>query len=114
MSVNLNDGEAFVGGRSKETAQRLLALADEKGIDQREVRATTGGYIVPEALAETPKKAAAKKAPADEKPADDEAADEAPAADEAEEKPADEADDSTAKVQSTTPAARRTTKSKES
>jgi hypothetical protein len=63
--VNIQPGEAFVAGRSRSQAQGLLALAAERGLDPTVVRATVGGYVVPEALLEEPKtpkpKAPAKK-----------------------------------------------------
>lgn len=41
---------AFFGPRSKENARRLLALADEIGIDQRLIRTTAGGYLIPDEI----------------------------------------------------------------
>lgn len=48
MKVNTPElGETFVWGQTKETAQRLLAAARETGHEVHEVRAVTGGFIVP-------------------------------------------------------------------
>lgn len=41
---------AFFGPRSKENARRLLALADELGIDQTLIRTTVGGYLIPDEI----------------------------------------------------------------
>lgn len=41
---------AFFGPRSKENARRLLALADELDIDQRLIRTTSGGYLIPDEI----------------------------------------------------------------
>jgi len=58
---------AFVGPRSKDTAKALLALADEQGLHPSVVRATDGGYHVPESIADAftapAEKAAPKEAP---------------------------------------------------
>lgn len=54
-----------VEGRSKEQAIKLLAAADKLGLDKSVVRTTTGGYFVPEEVAEEAAKpdAPEKKAP---------------------------------------------------
>lgn len=41
---------AFFGPRSKENARRLLALADELGVDQTLIRTTAGGYLIPDEI----------------------------------------------------------------
>jgi hypothetical protein len=43
----LNDGEAYVDGRSEETAKHLYELAEKAGVDQALVSTTSHGYIVP-------------------------------------------------------------------
>jgi hypothetical protein len=51
MKMHLNDGEAYLKGRSPETAQRLLDAAKEAGLEGQ-VRTTSYGYIVPQELAD--------------------------------------------------------------
>jgi len=57
----------FVGPRSKDTAKALLALADKQGLHPSVIRATDGGYNVPESIADAfaapAEKAAPKEAP---------------------------------------------------
>lgn len=54
-------------GRSRDNAILLIAAARELGLDETEIRTTSGGYLVPDAIAEhafpteAPKKAPAKK-----------------------------------------------------
>lgn len=43
----LNDGYAFVGPKSPDTARALLETAASVNIEAWEVRTTVGGYIVP-------------------------------------------------------------------
>lgn len=43
-------GETFVSGKTPETARALLDAAEALGIDRHEVRAVTGGFIVPDAV----------------------------------------------------------------
>lgn len=67
MAVEINEGEAFVEGLTKENAQALLAAAEALDVHPYEVRTGSGGFIVPEAVADKafpPKKqtAAEKKA----------------------------------------------------
>lgn len=62
--VTLHAGEAFVAGRSRENARALLDQAAERGEDPSVVRATVGGYIVPESFLDEPEpkpKAAPRK-----------------------------------------------------
>lgn len=61
LEPTLNDGEAYVPGRSEETARHLYELAKKHGIDQSLVSTTSHGYIVP---AELLSKKEAKKAEA--------------------------------------------------
>lgn len=49
MKHVLNDGEAYVAGRSPEKARELLALAAEKDL-VGSVRTTSSGYIIPTEL----------------------------------------------------------------
>jgi hypothetical protein len=46
----LDDGDAYIQGRSPEKARELLAAAEEAGIDTALVRTTSDGYIVPKEL----------------------------------------------------------------
>lgn len=47
LEPTLNDGEAYVDGRSEETARDLYERAKKAGIDQSRVSTTSHGYIVP-------------------------------------------------------------------
>lgn len=47
LEPTLNDGEAYVPGRSEETARHLMELAEKHGIDASRVSTTSHGYIVP-------------------------------------------------------------------
>lgn len=47
LEPTLNDGEAYVPGRSEETARHLMELADKAGVDPARVSTTSHGYIVP-------------------------------------------------------------------
>lgn len=47
----INEGDAFIEGRSPEKARELLAKAEAAGIDPGLVRTTSGGYLVPEEIA---------------------------------------------------------------
>jgi hypothetical protein len=49
--THLNDGEAFIEGRSAEKARELIEKAKEAGVDPSLIRTTSSGYIVPEELA---------------------------------------------------------------
>ena len=51
MKLQLNDGEAFVEGRSPQKARELLKAAEDAGLDTSLVRTTSSGYIVPKELA---------------------------------------------------------------
>ena len=48
----LREGEVFVYGLDRPTAQALLAAAREVGADRYSVRAIDGGFIVPEPVAD--------------------------------------------------------------
>ena len=52
MNIQINDGDSFVNGRSREKAQELLDRAEEMGISANLVRTTSNGYIVPSGLLE--------------------------------------------------------------
>lgn len=58
---DINEGEAFIAGRSQANAAAVLAAAEAAGVDASLVRTSSrGGYIVPEAVAdkyEAPEKA---------------------------------------------------------
>jgi hypothetical protein len=60
---NIDEGEAFVQGKTPENARALLAAAKEQGIDVALVRTANDGYIVPEALADVVTPAAEKPEP---------------------------------------------------
>lgn len=67
MAVEINEGEAFVEGLTQENAVALLAAAEALEVPVYEVRTASGGFVVPEAVADKafpPKKqtAAQKKA----------------------------------------------------
>jgi len=47
LEPTLNDGEAYVPGRSEETARHLMELAEKHGVDSSLVSTTSHGYIVP-------------------------------------------------------------------
>lgn len=47
LEPTLNDGEAYVPGRSEETARHLMELAEKHGVDSSKVSTTSHGYIVP-------------------------------------------------------------------
>jgi len=47
LEPTLNDGEAYVPGRSEETARHLFELAEKHGVDPARVSTTSHGYIVP-------------------------------------------------------------------
>lgn len=49
-TLKLEDGEAFVEGRSQSKARKLLKAAKDAKLDARVVRATSNGYIVPKSL----------------------------------------------------------------
>lgn len=55
--------QAFIPGRSRENARKVLAAAKKAGVDVQQVRTVDGGYFVPakvlEALSE--KKASPRK-----------------------------------------------------
>lgn len=51
MKLQLNDGEAFVEGRSPQKARELLAAAEAAGLDTGSVQTTSNGYIVPKEIA---------------------------------------------------------------
>lgn len=71
MAVEINEGEAFVEGLTQENAKALLEAAEALDVQVYEVRTTSGGFIVPEAVADKafpPKKqTAAQKKAAEEK-----------------------------------------------
>lgn len=66
--ANIKDGNAFVAGRDVERVRRLLALADELGIDQRLVQTRPGGYEVPAEIADAFEKEQAKTEKPTEEP----------------------------------------------
>lgn len=47
LEPTLNDGEAYVDGRSEEKARELHDLAEKAGVDWARVSTTSHGYIVP-------------------------------------------------------------------
>lgn len=51
MAVNLNDGEAFVEGLTQENAKALLAAAADLDQEAAVVRTASGGFVVPEEVA---------------------------------------------------------------
>jgi hypothetical protein len=51
MKMHLNDGEAYIKGRSPEKAAQLIQAAEDAGLEGS-VRTTSYGYIVPEQLAD--------------------------------------------------------------
>lgn len=50
ITPNLNDGEAFVNGRSEETARKLYEAAEKAGIDISLISTASHGYVVPKEL----------------------------------------------------------------
>lgn len=50
MKYQLNDGDAYIQGRSPEKSRELLEAAESAGIDPALVRTTSDGYIVPKEL----------------------------------------------------------------
>lgn len=50
--VNIADGNTYVVGRDIEQVRRLLAIAEEIGLDPAVVQTRNGGYEVPNAVAE--------------------------------------------------------------
>lgn len=50
ITPNLQDGEAYVEGRSEATARKLYLAADKAGIDVSQISTTSHGYIVPKEL----------------------------------------------------------------
>lgn len=50
LEPTLNDGEAYVDGRSEAKARELRDLAEKAGIDWARVSTTSHGYIVPAEL----------------------------------------------------------------
>lgn len=50
LEPTLNDGQAYVPGRSEDTARHLMELAEKAGLDASVVSTTSHGYIVPEEL----------------------------------------------------------------
>lgn len=70
LEPTLNDGEAYVDGRSEDKARELHEAAKRAGIDWARVSTTSHGYIVPAELVETEE---AEEESAEE--AEDEAAD---------------------------------------
>lgn len=85
--IHIADDETFVEGRSKEKAAELLELAKESG-QQRRVRTTTNGYIVPTSILDGGGKHAAEDGETEEQKAEREQAE----ADEAARKEQEEAD----------------------
>lgn len=45
-------GEAFIYGRTRDNARAILAAANRVGVDQRAVRTTDTGFIVPASVAD--------------------------------------------------------------
>jgi len=67
MAYEVQEGEAFVDGLTQENAVALLEAAESLEVSVHEVRTVSGGFVVPEAVADKafpPKKqtAAQKKA----------------------------------------------------
>lgn len=50
MKLKLEEGQAYVSGKSPQKARELIAAAEEAGIDVRRILTTSGGYIVPKEL----------------------------------------------------------------
>lgn len=75
MTLTINEGDAFIKGRSREVAADLLERAEALGIDTSLVRTTSHGYIVPVALVEETEEAKTDDTTAD----DDKGATSAPA-----------------------------------
>lgn len=50
LEPTLRDGEAYVPGRSEDTARYLMGLAEEAGLGASVVSTTSHGYIVPAEL----------------------------------------------------------------
>jgi hypothetical protein len=65
IKPHLGDGEAYVEGRSEETARKLFEAADKAGIDTALIFTTSHGYVVPKELVA---KKGKKGVTADEKP----------------------------------------------
>lgn len=47
LEPTLSDGQAYVPGRSEETARHLMELAEKAGLSASVVSTTSHGYIVP-------------------------------------------------------------------
>jgi hypothetical protein len=47
---DLDAGAVFVQGKDQETARRLLAAADQVGVERVLIRTTMHGFVVPEAV----------------------------------------------------------------
>ena len=66
MAYEVQEGEAFVDGLTQENAQALLDAAEGLKVSVHEVRTVSGGFVVPQEVADKafpPKKqTAAKKA----------------------------------------------------
>lgn len=52
-NINVPEGQAFVAGRSGETASALLKISEELTGSRKGVRAVQGGYIVAAEIADT-------------------------------------------------------------
>lgn len=50
MKYQLDDGDAYIQGRSPEKSRELLEAAEAAGVDPALVRTTSDGYIVPKEL----------------------------------------------------------------
>lgn len=50
LDITLNDGEAYVDGRSEAKARELYEAAEKAGLDPARVSTTSHGYIVPAEL----------------------------------------------------------------
>lgn len=57
LEPTLNDGEAYVAGRSEEKARELIEAAQKAGLDPALVSTTSHGYIVPAELVKKDKEA---------------------------------------------------------
>lgn len=105
---------AFVGPLDKATARRLLAAADEIGVDPQSIATTNGGFLVPVEIVDhlDSKEKEAHEANLAAKAAAQAAADALrAAADKAEKEAAEKAAaDKAAKTTTSAPRARRTTK----
>lgn len=45
--ANIEEGQGYIGGLTRENAQRALAAAEKLGLDPGVVRTTLDGFVVP-------------------------------------------------------------------